>query len=518
MIAGRSLRQLQLGLVVAAAGLIVVVGGAGTLSAVYATKTVNHLSESVNPAVQANANTYQDMLTGQAAVRAFAISGTRSSIADYRRAVGRLRADGRALAQFGSPGSKIRGLYVQQRAAERSWIREYAEPRIARGGGPGTYQAPLFDKGVRLFAEVEHIHAALGSRLDAEYTRARDDAQTRLNATLALIATLTVIGGAVIALLGWWVTEVVRRPLASLTDVVDRLARGDHAARAQVEGPPEIRQVSRALNGLADESDRGRDVEAAIQRQLREVDAAKSGFVSNVSHELRTPLTIITGYLELLIDELAGSIDEEQARMLGATERNVQRLRDLIEDLLALDRAEHSGVTAAPIDLRTSVDVVASDLRLSASNRGIRIDVELPAEPVIVMADAAQIQRALLNVLNNAVKFSHEGGDIEVCVVPGNENVLVTVTDYGIGIPRGEISKLGSRFFRASNAVRSEIAGTGLGLRVVQTIIANHFGTVSLNSSEGAGTEVRITLPLRPPAGADVEPTAGNNPPGHDVV
>jgi signal transduction histidine kinase len=273
-------------------------------------------------------------------------------------------------------------------------------------------------------------------------------------------------------------------------------------------GPREVRRVGGAINDLADEADRGRAVEAAIQTQLREVDAAKSDFVSNVSHELRTPLTIITGYLELLEEELAGGLDPDQQHMLSVTARNVARLRSLIEDLLTLDRAEHSGTAMEEIDLVDVVTHAVSDLRLSATNQSVDVRLTVPSSPVIALADPGQLQRAVMNLISNAVKFSETGDVVEVSLARQGDNAVILVDDEGIGVPRADLTKLGSRFFRASNAVRSEISGTGLGLRIVQTIVTNHHGTLSLDSVEGEGTTVRIVLPLRPTPVDDGPPAA----------
>lgn len=511
-------RHIQLVLVVTATLMILVVGVTGVLLGVFASRGLTHFDEDVRPAVQANAAFYQDMLTARVSLDAFAVSGVRGSLGSYRQALEARHADGRPLADFGDRDSSVRALYRREEAAAKAWIHEYARPRLAQGRGTGVYDAAQFDRGMRLFATIQRAQAAQAARLDQEYAYALSKGRLRLKVTLGVISAVTLLGSLMVALLGWRVTEQVRRPLVALSGVVERLAAGDYLVRAQVEGPPEVRRVSQALNSLADEIGRGRDVEAAIQHQLRAVDSAKSDFVSNVSHELRTPLTVINGYLELLADALADTDAEAELGMLTAAQRNVQRLKDLIEDLLTLDRAERIEAELAPVDLSAIVQAVASDLRLSASNRGIRIFVDCPTAPMIVRGDAVQLRRAVLNVMNNAVKFSYDGGSVEASVEPGRDNVLLTVLDRGIGIPRNELSQLGSRFFRASNAVKNEIAGTGLGLRIVQTVVANHFGTLTLDSPEETGTEVRLTLPLCPPAVADAPDREGNKSTGGGVL
>jgi signal transduction histidine kinase len=494
----RSVRQLLLTLVFTGIALVLLVGSVGVVSTHSTTSAVRSLSDEVNPAVRANGAVYQDMLDARAAVGSFGASGNPALRTTYERTIGKLAQDGKPLATYGDPGSTVRRLYARELAAVDTWVKDYAKPRLVRGGGPGTFTAALSDKGVRLFRSVDAAHAALAKQLDAEYGRAKSDADARLRATIGLAAGSGVLGGLILALLGWWVLQRVRRPLTDLEDVVGRLTAGEHSARVVPAGPREIHRVGTALNQLAEETDRGRQVEAAIQTQLREVDAAKSDFVANVSHELRTPLTTITGYLELLREDLAGQLDDGQSQMLDATARNLFRLGSLIEDLLALDRAEHSGTALEQVDLRGAVEAAVIDLRIAAANRSVALVPAVPDHPVLALADASQIHRAVLNLVSNAVKFSHDGGRVEVTLgTDSGREAVVTVSDRGMGIPAAELTRLGARFFRASNAVRSEISGTGLGLRIVQTIVTNHHGNLTVDSVEGEGTTVRLTLPLR---------------------
>jgi signal transduction histidine kinase len=505
----RSVRQLLLTLVIAGIALVLLVGSVGVVSSYATTGAVKSLSDDVNPAVRANGAVYQDMLDARAAVGSFGASGDPALRASYEQTMKELARDGRPLATYGDPGSMVRRLYARELAAVNTWVKEYAKPRLARGGGAGTFSAALSDKGVRLFRSVDAAHAALAERLDAEYGRAKSDAESRLRATIGLVAGSAVLGGLILALLGFWVLQRVRRPLTDLEDVVGRLTAGEHTARVVPAGPREIHRVGTALNHLAEETDRGRQVEAAIQTQLREVDAAKTDFIANVSHELRTPLTTITGYLELLREELADTVDERQAQMLDATARNLFRLGALIEDLLALDRAEHSGTALEQVDLRGAVEAAVIDLRIAAANRSVTLVPLVPESPVPALADASQIHRAVINLVSNAIKFSHAGGRVDVTLdTDSGREAVITVSDRGMGIPAAELPRLGARFFRASNAVRSEIGGTGLGLRIVQTIVTNHHGNLTVDSVEGEGTTVRLTLPLR----AWIDPDAGPEP------
>ena len=273
-------------------------------------------------------------------------------------------------------------------------------------------------------------------------------------------------------------------------------ADGDPDARATVAGAWEIRQVASALNAAADENERAREVEDLVRGDLRSLDRAKDDFVSNVSHELRTPLTTVAGYLELVGEEFDGRMEPRHRRMFEASERNVKRLGALIEDLLTLSRAEGRATDLEEVDVRHLLEDVAADVGITAARRGVAVAVDAPAG-LLVLADRAQLSRALLNLASNAVKFSAEGGGVQLAARRLGTHVEVRVVDDGIGIPADELDRVGSRFYRASNAVRSQVSGTGLGLRIVQTIVANHQGSLRLDSVEGEGTTVVVLLPFR---------------------
>jgi signal transduction histidine kinase len=285
-------------------------------------------------------------------------------------------------------------------------------------------------------------------------------------------------------------------PLTDLSAVLERLRAGDTEARAPVGGPTEVRRIAAELNLLTTENLRASEVEADVLTQLETIDRVRTDLVSTVSHELRTPLTSIKGYLELLQDELLESITPQQSTMLAAMRRNIDRLNELVANLLALSRAEETELALEPIDLRGIAAEVATDLGLPAGSRDVRIKVHQPAEPVVVLGDRSQLIRAVQNLATNAVKFSRPGGTVELRVGEADEDAVVEVVDEGIGIPARDLSALGSRFFRASNAVKAEIAGTGLGLRIVQTIIGRHQGTLAVDSVEGEGSRFTLRVPL----------------------
>ncbi|GAA1794426.1 HAMP domain-containing histidine kinase [Planosporangium flavigriseum] len=234
--------------------------------------------------------------------------------------------------------------------------------------------------------------------------------------------------------------------------------------------------------------------EQRLEAQLRDLDRSKDVFLSTVSHELRTPLTSISGFVELLADTASGPLTDDQRRMLEIVERNTNRLRGMIEDLLTLSRIE-TGTFKTVREHTDVTDLVSRAVRAVGSPANVTVYAHCPAQELVAEIDPHQIERVLTNLLSNAVKFMPAGGEVVVSVREDGDDVVLSVSDTGMGIPRDEQSDLFTRFFRASNAVEASIPGTGLGLTIVRNIVANHDGEVKLQSEPGEGTTVTVRLP-----------------------
>lgn len=259
--------------------------------------------------------------------------------------------------------------------------------------------------------------------------------------------------------------------------------------------------------GVARDVSRERDTVdamlAALEREtlaadrLRELDRVRSDLVATVSHELRTPLTSILGNLELLVDGDAGPVPAAQARLLSAIERNARRLLALIEDLLIMSRIESGAIkiNASAVPLKA---VVAGALEALASVRSahrVDLDVKLPDEPVLVYGDRGQLERIVINLVDNALKFTPDGGAARVTVDPGETDVCLTITDTGIGIPDDEIEQVFDRFFRSSRSHERQTQGSGLGLAITKSIVERHGGRIAVCRRDPAGTVVTCHLP-----------------------
>ena len=237
--------------------------------------------------------------------------------------------------------------------------------------------------------------------------------------------------------------------------------------------------------------------EQHLVARLQELDTAKTDFMSTVSHELRTPLTSISGYLELMLDAEAGELSDPQRRMLEVISRNTRRLRELIEDMLILSRIESGAfrISKRDAELAGLIDTALAAIEPAAAKASVSLHTEV-AGPLALRADPEQIDRVLINLLTNAVKFTPPEGTVTVRATREDDEMVLVVADTGMGIPEAEQQALFARFFRASNAIHQAIPGTGLGLAIVRTIIDNHGGTISVTSTERVGTAVTVRLPV----------------------
>ena len=240
------------------------------------------------------------------------------------------------------------------------------------------------------------------------------------------------------------------------------------------------------------------DAERQAVERLREVDQVKDAFVSSVSHELRTPITSILGYVEMLDEGEYGDLAPQQRNAVQRVKANSSRLLSLIDDLLILSRIQEGGLPLVDrlVDLRAVVSAGCAVVAPSLERRSLTLDVHLPEEPVPFLGDRDMLERVVINLASNAVKFTPAGGRIDVRLSSSTEGNVIEVADTGIGIPKQEQERLFSRFFRSSSAQEQAIPGSGLGLSIAHAIIERHGGTVEVESEPGEGTTFRIGLPV----------------------
>jgi signal transduction histidine kinase len=220
-------------------------------------------------------------------------------------------------------------------------------------------------------------------------------------------------------------------------------------------------------------------------------------FVANVSHELRTPLTAVKGTVETL---RAGAVEDPEVRdrFLATVEGETDRLIRLVNDLMLLSRADSEALNLRreALDLAELVRAVVARLAPEAEARELVLQVEARPDAPPAWADRDRVEQVLVNLLDNALKYSHSGGAVTVSVTTGPKgSASVRVRDEGIGIPATELPRIGQRFYRADKARSRAEGGSGLGLAIARALVEAHGGQLWLQSQEGKGTDVTFSLP-----------------------
>ncbi len=239
---------------------------------------------------------------------------------------------------------------------------------------------------------------------------------------------------------------------------------------------------------------------AADVTQAREVARLKDEFVGLISHELRTPLSSILGYLELMRDDDAHPLSEEQLQYLSVAERNAHRLLRLVGDLLFTAQVESGRfpLDTRGVSLETIVHASIESARPLADQAGIELIEQSAAHTPHVNGDPLRLGQAIDNLISNAIKFTPRGGRVTVSLSATGGAAEVAVADTGLGIAADELEHLFSRFFRASTATRNAVPGVGLGLTITKAIVTAHGGEMDVTSQEGVGTRFSMRIPLAP--------------------
>jgi two-component system phosphate regulon sensor histidine kinase PhoR len=231
---------------------------------------------------------------------------------------------------------------------------------------------------------------------------------------------------------------------------------------------------------------------------LKRAEQMRKDLVANVSHELRTPLTSIKGYAETLCDDGIENVPQAQS-FAQIILKHANRLSALVQDLLSLTQLESqkTPISKDEIDFRKVVDAAVLVLKPSAEAKNLNIEARSVSEKTMIWADKDQIAQALINLLDNAVKYTPEGGSITVSAKNVEQEVHVTIADTGIGIPREHLNRIFERFYRVDKNRSRELGGTGLGLSIVKHIIQSHGGRVWVHSELDGGSAFSFSLPKR---------------------
>jgi two-component system phosphate regulon sensor histidine kinase PhoR len=231
--------------------------------------------------------------------------------------------------------------------------------------------------------------------------------------------------------------------------------------------------------------------------KLKKLEQIRMDFVANVTHEIRTPLTAIIGYLETIKSGAINNI-EETKKFIDIILKQAERLNRLVQDLLIISNIEMKEmiINIENVSLRAAVTNVISLVEAKADSKKIIIDCNLQEDSFSIKGDRDKITQIFVNILDNAIKFTPEGGEISIAAGQSDDYVIVTITDTGIGIPKDEIQRLGERFYRVDKSRSRDLGGTGLGLSIVKHLMMAHGGKMEIKSQLGKGTTVSLFFPI----------------------
>ncbi len=326
--------------------------------------------------------------------------------------------------------------------------------------------------------------------LFVQYARDHDELDATIN-RLWLFLGIGVGGGALLATLaGLWIAQRAMRPIAGLTATARKIAttRDPSLQMPKPVAEDEVAELARTLDSMLGELD-------AARNEAQQMVQAQREFVADASHELRTPLTSILANLELLQERLErdpGAGDE--AEMVESALRSSRRMRRLVADLLMLARADAGRVgERRPCDLADIAETAIAEVRPVADSHRLVLEAD---GPVPISANADELHRLTVNLLENAVRHTPPGSTVEVSVARHEGRAVLEVSDNGPGLPDGMEEHVFSRFVRGSGAADlAADAGTGLGLAIVRAVADSHGGSVSAGRAPTGGARFTVTLP-----------------------
>ncbi len=406
-------------------------------------------------------------------------------------------------------------MIFSMRLAAPIWEMADFTERVRKGDLSGTILVRSGDEIGQLAGNINEMVAALREKI-----RSANEEKWKLRAAFAGMAdgVMVLDGQGRIESLNRGMTEMIGLDYADivkktpievmrnieLQDALNRFRRGEEPALREIAlGTIHPRILDVTISTV--KSPPGQEPKTMLVfhdvTRLKKLERMRVDFVANVTHEIKTPLTAINGFVETLE---GGAIRDPALanRFLQTIRENVLRLNRLVDDLLTLSSIElgESALHSESVALGEILDKAQALILAKAAVKGVVLKTDLPPDLPAILADRDRAVQVLLNILDNAVKFSPEGGKIDVKAAEENEFVAVRVTDQGPGIPAGEIPRLGERFYRVDKTRSRELGGTGLGLSIVKHLMQAHGGAMEIESAPGRGATVILRFPAFQPA------------------
>lgn len=313
-------------------------------------------------------------------------------------------------------------------------------------------------------------------------TDAFQDRVDRLRFRMGGVALIVVVLLSIILTL--FLRREVINPIKEYSLIAQKVAAGDLSQRIEKTSSDEIGKFGEVFNLMVS--------------NLRELDRLKSEFISVAAHQLRTPLSAIKWAVKMVIDGDAGPINEEQKNILDQGYKSNERMILLINDLLDVSRIEAGKFEYEFIEgsVEELVDTTINEFQQIAKHKSVNVKYHKPERSLPkVKMDSLKLKMVIENLIDNAIKYTAPGGQVEVLFKYYRNIIEFVVMDNGVGIPKDQAAQLFSKFFRAKNVIKMQTDGTGLGLFIAKKIIEKHGGIIWAESEEGKGTQMHFTLP-----------------------
>jgi signal transduction histidine kinase len=393
----------------------------------------------------------------------------------------------------------------------QSYLQDYASPlvTIAKISPSAVHDSAAVREEKRRSDAIQNGFANVIGLEQARAERRRFSVSTDTGRTIGAAATASVFAVLLIIGLGVGVARHVSQRLARASAAASQIATGDLTTRLEEGGAAELAQLAQAFNVMARSLEQGRRELLAQNARLGESEQQKSELITMVSHELRTPLTSLLGFTNLLLTRPFEEADRK--RYLEIVHRESRRLAAIVETFLDLRSIEEGRLelNRQPLDLASLAREQARFLLAHAPDHSLAL--KLPEDSALVVADPDRLSQVVANLISNAVKYSPEGGPVELVVLDADDKIRLEVTDHGLGIPIEDQPRIFRKFFRGQ-ANESGIPGTGLGLAVSREIVEAHQGTIGFVSAKGRGSTFWVELPKYgpPPEVPEDDPPAAD--------
>jgi len=310
-------------------------------------------------------------------------------------------------------------------------------------------------------------------------------------AILQRVTIYTGFGGILLAtLLSLFLSRSVSYPLVKMNKVARAISRGDYSNRLDIDREDEIGVLAKTLNSMSQE------IQEKISA-IEKLDNARRDFLANVSHELRTPLSVMQACNEALVDDIAET-QEERQEYLNTINKEILRLRRLVSEVLDLRKLEAGNIDFEfhPVNISELVQEISQIFNTVAVKKNIRLQTHWEEDlPQNIKANKDKIKQVFVNLMDNAIRVTPEGGEIQIKVENAKESVKFTIKDSGPGIEKNEQELIWERFYKTDKAKNRSGLGTGLGLPMVKRIVEAHGGRVWVESAPGEGAAFIFTVP-----------------------